>query len=265
MEDGKNYIEINKKLWDSRTEHHVGSEFYDMQSFMAGKSSLKEIELELLGDVKGKKLLHLQCHFGQDTLSLARMGAEVTGADLSGKAIYKAREIAKELSLDAKFICCDLYSLPEYLNEQFDIVFTSYGTIGWLPDMKAWAQIVARYMKPGGKFVFADFHPAMWMFDNNLEYVQYSYFNREAIQEEEQGTYADKDAAINLKSVGWNHDLAEVMQSLLDAGLKLEVFREYDYSPYDCIAKSVLVADGKYQVAGLEGKIPLVYALKCSK
>src|SRR5687767_3921500 len=135
MDKSQNYIEINRALWNERTRHHVSSAFYDMEGFMAGNTSLKEIELPLLGDVKGKSVLHLQCHFGQDSLSLSRMGAKVTGIDLSEAAIEKAREINKDLGLDAEFIVSDVYETPSKLNKQFDIVFTTYGTIGWLPDM----------------------------------------------------------------------------------------------------------------------------------
>jgi 2-polyprenyl-3-methyl-5-hydroxy-6-metoxy-1,4-benzoquinol methylase len=155
----KNYLEVNRNSWNNRVEAHLKSEFYDMEGFMKGNSSLNEIELKLLGDVKGKSILHLQCHFGQDSISLSRMGARVTGIDLSDKAIQKAEEIAKATQTDAKFICCDLYNLPKHLDEKFDIVFTSYGTIGWLPDMDKWAKIVSQYLKPGGQFVFVEFHP----------------------------------------------------------------------------------------------------------
>ena len=265
MEQGSNYIEINKALWNEKTKHHLASDFYDMPAFLAGENTLNSPELALLGDVKGLKILHLQCHFGQDSLSLARMGAEVTGVDLSDKAIEAANGLAKELGLNTRFICCDLYSLPQYLDEQFDIVFTSYGTIGWLPHIKTWAEVVARYVSQGGKFVFADFHPALWMFDNEFTYVQYPYFNGEAIVETEKGTYADKDADIELESVGWNHGLAEVMQSLIDAGLQIEVFEELDFSPYDCCAKTVEIERGKFQIKGMEGKLPIMYTLRASK
>ena len=261
----ENYIAINKKLWNEKTKHHVHSAFYDLSAFLNGKSSLNEIELALLGDVKGKSILHLQCHFGQDSLSLAGMGAEVTGVDLSDEAIKKAEELAQQLQLSADFICCDLYDLPAQLNKQFDIVFTSYGTIGWLPDMKKWADIVARFLKDEGRFVFAEFHPVVWMFDNDLSYVQYAYFNKEAIVEMEQGTYADKDAAIALTSVGWNHSLDEVLQSLLDAGLQLNQFREFDYSPYNVFPGMTETAPGKFQVEKMKGKLPLVYALEMTK
>ena len=135
-EMSKDYLEVNKKLWNEKTTIHVGSDFYEMEEFLAGKNTLKPIETPLLGDVKGKSILHLQCHFGQDSLSLARMGAKVTGLDLSDASISKAQELNKKMGLDAKFVCSDVYSAKNHIKEKFDIVFTSYGTIGWLPDLE---------------------------------------------------------------------------------------------------------------------------------
>lgn len=265
MNEAQNYLEINRALWNEKTKHHVASDFYNLGAFLKGSTSLKDIELGLLGDVNGKSLLHLQCHFGQDSLSLARMGAKVTGVDFSGEAIKKAKELNEQLGLDAEFICTDIYSLPESLDQQFDIVFTSYGTIGWLPDIQKWAQIVARYLKPGGKFIFVDFHPVVWMFNNDFTAIRFPYFNKEAIVETLEGTYADRNAPLKQTEVGWNHDLSEVMQNLLDAGLNITRFLELDYSPFNCFNNTVDIGNGRYQVKGLEGKIPMVYALVAKK
>ncbi|HTN45003.1 MAG TPA: class I SAM-dependent methyltransferase [Flavipsychrobacter sp.] len=259
------YISINKKLWDERTRYHIGSDFYDQEGFIKGKSSLKDIERTLLGDIKGKSVLHLQCHFGQDTLSLARMGAQVTGVDLSSEAITLAEQTAAQLGIDADFICCNIYDLPKHLEKQFDTVFTTYGTVGWLPDLTIWAQLVARYMKPGANFIFVEFHPFIWMLDNNFSQIQYSYFNTETIIEAENGTYADKQADIRLEAVSWNHSLDEVIQNLLDAGLTLQSFKEYDYSPYNIFPRSTDLPNGTYQIRDMEGKMPLVYSLKMMK
>jgi len=259
------YIEINKKTWNNKTEVHVTSDFYDNESFLNGKSTLKDIELQLLGDITGKKILHLQCHFGQDTLSFARMGAKATGVDLSDKAIEKAREFNTQLGLEAQFICCDLYDLPNHLNEQFDIVFTSYGTIGWLPDLDKWAKVVLQFLKPNGKFVFAEFHPVVWMFDNDFKEVFYSYFNVEPIVEEETGTYADKNAPIETKTITWNHPTSEVLNALIQNGLELNSFNEYNYSPYNCFNETEEFESGKFRIKHLENKIPMVFSLVATK
>jgi SAM-dependent methyltransferase len=184
---------------------------------------------------------------------------------LSDAAIIKANDLAAELDVDARFICCDVYSLPQVLDEKFDIVFTSYGTIGWLPDMDKWAEVVAHFMKPGGSFVFAEFHPVVWMFDNDLKYVQYPYFKAEPILETESGTYADRENEKQFSSMTWNHGIGEVFMALKKQGLNIEVLKEYDYSPYNCLANMVETGPDEYRVAHLNGLIPLVYALKASK
>lgn len=260
------YIQKNRALWNKRTLYHFDAAFYDVSGFMKGNSSLRSIELDLLGTIEGQTILHLQCHFGLDTLSLARMGACATGVDVSDIAIDKARELARQVQLNASFICCDVYELPSCLEQQFDIVFSSYGTIGWLPDLDKWAQVVAHYMKPGGKFVFVEFHPVVWMFDAGFSQVRYSYFNKETIIETEHATYADEHADINMEAIGWNHSMDEVLQSLLDKGLRLSCIKEYDFSPYR-IAPVMTDVNGKgcYQVQGLEGKLPLTYALVMHK
>lgn len=265
MNTENNYIEINRESWNNRTETHLHSDFYDLDNFTKGKSSLNPVELELLGDVKGKTILHLQCHFGQDTISLNRLGAEVTGVDLSDKAIDCARKIAKETNSNVHFICCDIYDLPNHLDQKFDMVFTSYGTIGWLPDLNKWATIIAEFLEPGGHLVFVEFHPVVWMFDDHFEKIYYRYFNSGPIVESENGTYADKSAAITQKSVTWNHGLSEVINSLIQNGLEIISLSEYDYSPYNCFNKTIEFEPGKYRIAHLENKIPMVYSVMAKK
>ncbi|MBS1763462.1 MAG: class I SAM-dependent methyltransferase [Bacteroidetes bacterium] len=264
MDSEQNYLDQNRKLWNKRTEIHLESEFYDQSGFLKGKSSLNEIELKLLGDVRGKKILHLQCHFGQDTISLSRLGAEATGVDLSDKAIEHAKQIALTTGSNAKFICCDVYDLPNHLNEKFDLVFTSYGTIGWLPDLDKWAKVISHFLKPGGKFLIVEFHPIMWMFDNDFEKIAYRYFKSEAIVETEIGTYADKSADIKLDSVTWNHSLSEVVNSLIRNGLEIHALDEIDYSPYNCFNKTIEFEPDKFRIEHFGDKIPMVYAILAS-
>lgn len=220
--DTSDYLAKNKASWNKRTAVHVDSDFYDNETFIAGKSSLNSIELDLFGDVRGKKILHLQCHFGQDSISLSRMGAEVTGIDLSDQAIETARELAKKTAQSTKFVCSDVYDLPNHLDEKFDLVFTSYGTIGWLPDLDKWANIVQHFLKPSGQFIFAELHPVVWMFDDDFTKVGYNYFNDGPIVETESGTYADPNAKLDIENITWNHSLSEVISSLIDAGLTIE-------------------------------------------
>ena len=259
------YKEINKKSWNEKVDIHVKSDFYDNENFKSGKCSLNQIELDILEDVKGKSILHLQCHFGQDSISLSRRGAHVTGVDISDKAIHTAEQMADELGVDTKFICSDIYDLPNHLEEKFDLVFTSYGTIGWLPDMNKWANIISQFLKPNGKLVFVEFHPIVWMFDDDFTKVAYNYMNDGAIVESYEGTYAEKDANVNQKHVSWNHGLSEVINALIQKDLEIKLLNEYDYSPYNCLNKMIEFETGKYRIEHLQNKIPLVYAIVANK
>ena len=268
--DHTTWFSANKEIWNKRTVVHKDSSFYNLEGFRSGENVLTQIELNELGDVKGKKLLHLQCHFGMDSLNWARLGAEVTGMDLSDKAIDEARQLNDDPSINSggmhtKFICCNVYDLKEHLDEKFDIVFTSYGTIGWLPDLVKWADIISHYLKPGGIFYIAEFHPVVWMFDDEFTHIKYYYENREVIITENYGTYTDRKASITGKEYGWNHSISEVLNALIKAGLKIELFNEYMYSPYPCFNNTVEIEKGKWQIKGMEGKIPMVYSIRAVK
>ena len=177
----ENWLDINRKLWDNKVPIHVKSDFYALENFLKGETSLTKIELEALGSaVAGKKLLHLQCHFGMDTLSWARLGAQVTGVDFSPKAIRQARKLAKQIGQKARFVESDIYSLKENLAGKFDIVFTSFGTIGWLPDLEKWADVIAHFLKKGGVFYIADFHPWIYIHDWDSGKIAFDWFNTEA-------------------------------------------------------------------------------------
>lgn len=263
--DYTDYIKFNKESWNANVSVHLASEFYGVNKFIRGKTSLNDIELGLLGNIENKTLLHLQCHFGMDSISLAKLGAKVTGVDFSDAAIKAAKELAQKTNTEAGFICCDIYSLPEHLDNKFDIVFTSYGVIGWLPDMEQWAYIVSKYLKPRGTFVMVEFHPFVWMYDNDFDKVAYRYFNDEAIFEEIEGTYADRDADIKKKTISWNHSLSEVINNLISAGLEIDSFEEYDYSPYNCFNHTNEVSPGRFQIEKFGNKIPMLYSIKAVK
>ena len=265
MPDHKIYFEANKELWNKRVAIHVNSDFYDVPSFKSGKTSLNEIELKALGNVNGKLMLHLQCHFGMDTISWAREGAIVTGIDFSEEAISAAKNLSKEVGVPADFICADVYDLPNKIDQKFDIVFTSYGTIGWLPDLNKWAAVINQFLKPGGVFFIAEFHPVLWMMDDNFTFLKYSYFNDEVIETTLQGTYGDRHADISSVEYGWNHSLDEVMSSLLKYNLQIKEFKEYPFSPYNCFNNTVKRKDGMYFIKGLENKLPMIYSIKAVK
>lgn len=259
-------FDTNRKTWNKKVAIHAASHFYDMEAFKAGKSSLNSYELNALGDVSGRSLLHLQCHFGQDTLSWARLGANCTGVDISEEGIKLAKSLNKELGLDTQFVCCNVLDTSKHISQTFDIVFTSYGTIGWLPDLKPWAQMISERLNPGGTFYIIDFHPIAWMFDYTVSppELKYGYHQKEAIYEEYEGTYAEDGTTKMLsKEYGWNHSLSEVVNALIHAGLTIECLNEYDASPYDVFPDLVKNEDGLFELK--EKLYPLLFEIKVTK
>lgn len=265
MSDYNHFFKTNKATWNEKVKIHVQSDMYDLDAFKKGKSSLMPYELDALGDVKGKTLLHLQCHFGQDTLSWSRMGAMCTGVDLSDEGIKLAKSLNEELKLDAKFVCCNVLETSKYVKKTFDIVFTSYGVIGWLPNLKPWGQMVAERLKDGGTFFMAEFHPIVWMFDYLEEkpVITYGYMQDEVIYEEYKGTYADKNSNMISKEYGWNHGLGDVVSALTEAGLHIEYLKEFTESPYDVLPDLVKTESGMYTTK--RQLYPLIFTLKATK
>ncbi len=264
----ENFFDANRHGWNLKTDVHKTAEFYGLENWRRdpAATSLQKIELVELGSVAGKSLLHLQCHFGQDTLSWARAGAaKVVGVDFSENAIGLARELAAEQALPAEFVCCNVFDLREHLAGQFDIVFTSYGTIGWLPDLKPWAEVVAHFLKPGGFFYIADFHPVLWMMNDEMTALKYPYHNAGVIETEQVGSYADRYADLKYTEYGWNHSLSEIINVLISNGLRLEFLNEYPHSPFDCFSRTVRGEDGNFRIEGLENVLPMVYSLKATK
>ena len=259
------HFELNKKNWDRRTEIHLRSEFYDLAGFLEGKSSLNPPELALLGDVKGKRILHLQCHFGQDSISLARMGAIVTAIDLSPKAIAVARELAEKAGVSVRFIESNVYQLPEVLKETFDIVFTSYGVLTWLPDLEAWGKLVHQFLASKGQLILVEFHPLCWIFDDDFRRITYPYFNRGPLYFKENGSYTDGSEDAEMEYVAWNQPLSDVLGALLKVGLQLDDFQEYDYTPYNVFPDLVEDENGKFRFASWGDKFPFVYSIVATK
>lgn len=265
------YLSANKAHWNDMVEPHVRSEFYDVDGFKKGHSTLDRIVLDGVGDVKGKTLLHLQCHFGLDTLSFARLGAEVTGIDFAPKAIKHARALAQELGIPATFICSDIYDLPNQLSteEGFDVVFTSQGVLCWLPDLGRWAQVIAHFLKPGGFFFIQESHPMSHIFDdeNPTELrIRYPYFHKGPMRFEGESSYAVSHFETqNPISYEWMHPLSEILNSLIAAGLTIERLNEYPYifhKQYPFLEKGT---DGYWRLPGGREDIPLMYTLRARK
>ena len=268
------FLEANRELWDTWTGINAGSEFYDVASFKTGEDGIRLADYERaeIGPVEGRTLLHLQCHFGLDTLSWARLGAQVTGADFSPAGIAAARALAEELAIPATFVESNLYQLPEVLDGLFDVVYTSRGVLGWLPDIAGWARVAARYVKPGGFLYVTEIHPVAQVFESEgvtpgelkLAYPYWSH--RAPISFEVKGSYADPSAPTDgLIEHGWDHSLGEIVSSVIEAGLRLEFLHEFDFVewPVEFLVKG---EDGRYRLpSGSKGELPLFFSLKASK
>ncbi len=266
------YFQANQKMWDEFAKEHfqIESECYSVNSFLEGNTALKQFELEEMGNVKGKKLLHLQCHFGLDTLSWAREGAMVTGIDFSGEAIRLAKILASKANLTGNFIQTNLYDLPNVLSEKFDIVYASIGVLCWLNDLKKWAEIIAHFLKAGGFFYIAEEHSVSKMFDNEHPeelQLKYNYFHRpEPIEFTAEGSYAsDASHMKSQKEYEWDHSLSDIINSLIQAGLKIEFFNEYPFTSYQRFAFSEKDTKGYYRLKHQKAEIPLLFTLKASK
>lgn len=267
--EDRDRMRVNSRYWNDAVAVHRASAFYDVAGFKTGAVKLNALERGEVGDVSGKSLLHLQCHFGMDTLSWARLGASVTGMDYSEQAIRAAGELAAECGLEGRFICCNLYDLPAHLDGQFDIVYTSYGVLCWLPDLREWARIAASYVKPGGFFYIAEFHPFAYVFDDEADHLKfrYPYFNEDALKFEFDGSYVEGSADLmkGYEDFEWTYRLGDVVSALIDAGLRIEFLREHPYTVYQQLPFLVRDDQGNYVFPGGAQPIPLMFSLKASK
>jgi SAM-dependent methyltransferase len=263
----------NETLWNAWTAVHSTGSFYDLDAFRAGGVRIRPYEQEMVGDVTGRSLLHLQCHFGIDTLSWARLGARVTGADLSPDAIELARSLANDLGFpEARFVRSNLYDLPDALDGAFDIVYTSRGVLGWLPDIRGWARVVAHFLAPGGTFFITEVHPVAQVFEadgvapGELR-LAYPYWEHETpLTFEVKGSYADPTADVGeLTEYGWDHGLGEVVTALIDAGLRIETLVEHPFLDWkaDFLVED---GDGKWRLPrDSAGELPLMFSLLARK
>jgi len=263
------HTRLNKETWDTWAEYHAISQFYDVEGFLEGGNRLKRLEREALGEVSGFSLLHLQCHFGLDTMSWARLGAVATGVDFSPKAISLARSIAERADLDVRFIESSIEDLADNPIGEFDIVFTSYGVLCWLRDLQAWAKVIASHLKPGGRFFIADGHPTACMFDNADDVIdwriKYPYFYKDKpIIESFEGSYATADSP-ERATAEWSHGLGEIVNVLIGAGLTIQHLEELPYSFYRCSPLVEKRDDGNWWPIDSTANIPLTFAILATK
>jgi SAM-dependent methyltransferase len=263
------YLAANQKLWNEWTGEHETSPFYDVEGFKAGKERLRSIELEEVGDVRGKTMLHLQCHFGLDTLAWGRHGAIITGVDLADRSISVAEALSRELNIPAQFVCSDVLTLPDRLKGEFDIVFTSYGILHWLRDLTRWAQVIAHFLKPGGFFYIVEDHPFMRVFSSDPEHgvrVNNPYFfSEEPDKAETAGSYATNFQGETRTYYLWNHSLGEVINSLIDADLRIEFLHEFPFALRAKFPTMVKGEDGYWRFRREHNMIPLLFSLKARK
>ena len=269
------YLKANLARWDEWTKVHEASDFYDVEGFRAGRSSLTSIEESELGPLvgDGTRLLHLQCHFGMDTLSWARRGATVIGVDFSSEAVELARRLADEVGLSgrATFLQSNVYELPARLSGLFDVVFTSWGVLNWLGDLETWAQVAAAYVRPGGVLYMAEFHPFAFLLADDATprslRVGYPYFQYgKPLRFDEPGSYADPTAqTVHNVTYEWNHGFAEIIDPLLRRGLRLEYLHEFPYTRGLSFPILERGDDGWQRVKGHEDEFPLSFSLKMVK
>lgn len=265
------FFDANRELWDSRVEEHKKSDSYNVKGFLKGNLTLDPIDIEEVGDVRGKSLLHLQCHFGLDTMSWERLGATVIGVDFSGEAIVLARDLAKKATLSAKFIESNVYDLRDHLTQKFDVIFTSEGVIMWLNDLKKWAEIINHFLKPGGIFYIREYHPFGYIFDDETEEpvlkVRYPYFQgSEPITYVSDSTYTQPEKKIEAKrAYEWNHPVSQIINVLRHVGLQIEFFNEYPFSTFRTLSFMVQNDAGRWVLPEGEEFIPFMFSLKATK
>jgi SAM-dependent methyltransferase len=267
----REWLNANRRIWNERTPLHVESAFYGVEAFTRGAPVLHDFEIDDVGPVSGKSLVHLQCHFGLDTLDWARRGAAVAGLDLSEVAIDTARRLADEIGEStARFVVSDVYDAEAVLRESFDVVYTGRGALNWLPDVRRWAKVVHGLLAPGGFLYLNEFHPLSEILAEDRLEFQYDYFGGEVVVSETDGaTYVETDARTpSTRMYEWTHPISEVIGSLIDAGLSIELFREYDFSVYRRFPMLEQSLDGIRRVYRWpEGQpaLPLMYSLRARR
>lgn len=267
------YLAENRNTWNHWSRINFRSDFYGVEEFKAGQSvrpGLDRLDNELLGEVRGKSLLHLMCHFGLDTLAQARRGARVTGVDFSSEAIASGRRLALELEIEAEFVESDIYELRAKTDQRFDLVFTSHGVLPWLPDLPRWARLIERCLNPGGRFVLVEAHPTALIFDDRSPagdlVARYPYFgDNEPLRFAQTGCYTEPDDTRKWVLHEWQHSLSAVLQAVIGAGLQINQFEEYAYLAWKLFPWMVQRDDGCFELPEGRRRMPLMFSLVAAK
>jgi SAM-dependent methyltransferase len=270
------YLAVNRASWDERAPAHARSRDYAVARFIEDPAFLSEVvrfDRPRLGDLTGLRGVHLQCHIGTDTLSLARLGARMTGLDFSAAALAEARTLAARAGADVDFVEAEVYSAVDVLGrETYDLVFTGVGALCWLPDVRRWAQVVAALLRPGGRLFIREGHPMLWSLDDtrtdDLLVVGYPYYETpDALVTEEEGTYVETDTEFTHNvSHSWNHGLGEIVTALLDQGLRLTGLEEHDSVPWNALPGAMRLEElGEYRLADRPERLAATYTLQAVK
>ncbi len=256
--------DVNRAFWDERVPIHAASEFYDVDGFLAGASTLRPFEPGEIGDVRGLSLVHLQCHFGLDTLSWARLGARVTGLDFSAPAMAFAAELTERAGLEAEWVCSDVMRAGEALGgRRFDVVYTGLGALNWLDDIERWADVVRSLLAPGGRLHLVEFHPVTEIFGDDTLGVEQGYFH-EGPREwpDEGGSYAELEAPTQHNTTQeWAHPLGEVLTAIAARDLRIEFLHEHDFTLFPRWPMLRREAGGIYRMPPELPSLPLMYSL----
>lgn len=267
---------INLANWEERAPAHAASPDYGVARFVDDPGYLSGVvrfDRPRLGDVRGLRVVHLQCHIGTDTVSLARLGASVVGLDFSTAAIAQARDLTRQIGADAEFVLGNVYDAPAALGgARFDLVYTGIGALCWLPDIAGWAKIVAALLKPGGRLFLREGHPMLWTLDDPDETgelrVRFPYFEQaEPTVFDEPGTYVATDVSFDTTITHeWNHGLGEVVNAVMDAGLTLTMLVEHDSAPWEALPKMMnRGGDGEWRLIDRPQRLPLTYTLQATR
>lgn len=268
------YFEQNRLNWDDRAEIHLrdAAGGYRIEAFLAGEDNLHDIEHDEIGDVSGLRIAHLQCHIGIDTLCLARRGAACVGLDFSPKAIAAARLLQKKTGLDARFVEGNVHDARELLDGLFDMVYVTWGAIGWLPDIRRWAEVAASLLKPGGRLYLLEGHPTFMQVDEKADHLKIGFDWRtppdQPLTMSEETTYTgDTTKIAHPVTHEWLHPLSSVVNAVIDAGLAIERLNEHERLAW-AFAPWMLPVEGRRRMWVLPDgmpKMPVAYSLFARK
>ncbi len=269
------YYRENLAAWDERAPAHARSDGYRVDRFIADTTYLSDVvafDAPLLGDLTGVRGVHLQCHIGTDTISLARLGADMTGLDFSAESLAQARQLSDEAGTHVEFVESDVYAAAAALGtECFDLVFTGIGALCWLPDVRRWAQVVHDLLAPGGVLHLREGHPMLWAIDESMDgalVVDYPYFETaDPVTDEHDGSYLPVDTTFAaVRSHSWNHGIAETLMAILDTGMELEILLEHDSCPWEALpGKMVEDSDGEWRLTEGRSRLPLTYTMRARR